>query len=142
MIKSRFNSHPFRPVFSICLLSLGLTLLSGCDFGGGGGGGGSNAAVQGVWALYENESLSGSPTFYGHFQPDNTFFFANNADGSGVRLTGTYTSSGNEVIGPFSNPPTGNGRIEARIENNRMVMSFIEYWHTPNKVIPLYGRKL
>jgi hypothetical protein len=128
-------------LFAVCIMGFGFLLLNGCDSGGGGGGGGSSS-FQGVWALYEQPSLAGSPTFYSHFQADKTFFFSNNADGSGVRLTGTYMSSGNELIGPFSNPPTGNGRIEARIENNLMIMDFIEFWHTPNKVIPLYGRRL
>ncbi|MGA0333062.1 MAG: hypothetical protein ACO3N7_03550 [Kiritimatiellia bacterium] len=116
----------------------------GCDLGGssGGGGGGGGGEFVGTWALYNGRTLSGRIVSYVHFKDDNTLFISNNADGSGVRVTGTYMVSGGELLGPFSNPPTGDGRIEARIDNGTLIMDFIEYWHTPEKTIPLSGRKL
>lgn len=142
---------PFQ--FSSLRLTLGLLLLAAVLFGsagcddtlsgggdkGGGGGSGSDAFV-GTWQLYKGKELGGDPIWYVHFRGDGTFFFSNFPDGTKVRSTGTYTVSGGQLTGPFANPPTGNGRVEAKLVGSMLDLDFIEYWHTPNKVVPYSGK--
>ncbi|MCC5851022.1 MAG: hypothetical protein JJU29_23280 [Verrucomicrobia bacterium] len=97
---------------------------------------------RGTWALYQGSAVGGTPYWYVHFQPDETFFISNAADGSGVRVSGTYTVSSGKLTGPFTNPGTGEGRVEATIQEGILKLDFIEYWHTPHKVIPFSGSKL
>lgn len=111
----------------------------GCE---GDGDGGSSGGFVGTWALYAGGAAQGTPTWYAHFKSDSTFFISNNRDGSGVRVTGTYSVSGGRLTGPFKNPGTGEGRVEATISGGVMNLQFIEYWHTPNKVIPYTGKKV
>jgi hypothetical protein len=110
----------------------------GCE----GGGGGSDSSFAGTWALYSGSLGQGTPSWYVHFISDGTFSISDNQDGSGVRVTGTYTESGGTLTGPFTNPGVGDGRVEATITDNVINLSFIEYWHTPNKVVPYVGSKL
>jgi hypothetical protein len=111
-----------------------MVMLAGCESGGGGGGGGGD--FEGTWAL------RGSPTWYIHFQSGGTFSMSDNADGTAVRVTGTYSVSDGTASGPFTNPGTGDGRIEATITDNVLNLKFIEGWHTPNKVISYTGTKI
>jgi hypothetical protein len=99
------------------------------------------SAFVGTWALYEGSAIQGNPTWYVHFKEDKTFFISDNADGTAVRVSGTYTESDGVLVGPFTNPGVGKGRVEATITNNIIHLDFIEYWHTPNKVIPYVGTK-
>jgi hypothetical protein len=100
------------------------------------------SAFVGTWTLYDGNTVQGSPVWYVHFKEDKTFFISNNANGTGVRVFGTWTESDGALVGPFTNPRVGEGRVEATITNNIMHLDFIEYWHTPNKVIPYSGTKL
>lgn len=125
-------------VLAAALGTLGL-VGAGCDSGDDGGGGGSAA---GVWALYAGTSVSGTPVWYLHLQSDGTYFISDGQDGSGVRVTGTYTQSGDSIVGPFTNPGVGEGSIEATISGGVMQLNFIEYWHQPHKVVPYAGQKL
>lgn len=95
----------------------------------------------GTWALYEGTSAQGTPTWYAHFQSDGTFFISNESDGGGVRVTGTYTVSGSNLVGPFTNKGTGDGRVEATLDGGVLQLDFIEYWHSPHKVIHYAGKK-
>lgn len=135
---------PFRRLLSSVIL-LTAFLFSGCDFyydsDGGGFPGSGDTPFLGTWALYNGRTLSGPVVSYVHFNSDETFFISNNANGSEVRVRGTYMVSDGNLLGPFSNPPTGNGRVEARIENGILIMDFIEYWHTPEKTLPLSGQR-
>ncbi len=113
---------------------------AGCDSGDDGGGGGGG--FGGVWALNGGDTVQGSPVWFAHFNPDGTYFISDNADGSGVRVTGTYSVSGGNLVGPFTNPGVGEGRVEATIADGVIHLNFIEYWHTPNKVVPYAGVKM
>lgn len=117
---------------------------AGCDSGDGGDGGGSGGGgdFSGIWALVSGSTGEGSIVWYAHFNSDGSYFISNNADGSGVRVTGTYSVSGGKLVGPFTNPGVGEGRVEATITDGVMKLDFIEYWHTPNKVVPYSGRKI
>lgn len=112
---------------------------TGCESDSKSGGGND---FPGTWALYQGSAVGGTPYWYVHFKSDNTFFISNQANGAGVRVTGTYNVSGGELIGPFTNPGTGEGRVEATIQGGILKLDFIEYWHTPHKVIPFSGSKL
>jgi hypothetical protein len=119
-------------------------LFAGCEGGGGGdgGGGGGSSSFVGTWTLYSGGAASGSPAWYANFNSGGTFNISDNADGSGVRVSGTYTVTDGSLVGPFTNPGVGEGRVEATISDNLLHMNFIEYWHTPNKVVPYTGTKL
>lgn len=122
-------------------LSLALTTgLMGC--GSSGDDTPEASAFVGTWTLYDGNTIQGSPVWYVHFKEDQTFFISNNADGTGVRVFGTWTESDGALVGPFTNPRVGEGRVEATITSNVMHLDFIEYWHTPHKVIPYTGSKL
>ena len=100
------------------------------------------AGVVGVWALQEGEAYTGATTWYITFNPDGTYAISNNADGSGQRVSGTYTDSGGAVTGPFTNPGVGNGRIDAVYSGNDILLDFVEYWHTPEKHVLYAGVRL
>jgi hypothetical protein len=113
----------------------------GCESGGGGDGGGDSSFV-GTWAIYDQTS-PGSPPWYVNFESDGTYFFSENEGGTeGVSGTFPYTVSDGQLVGPFTNPSAGDGRIEATITDGTLNMDFIEYWHTPNKVVPYTGTKM
>lgn len=114
----------------------------GCENGGGGDDDGGGGSVTGTWALFSGAAGEGSPAWYIHFNNDSTYFISDNQDGSGVRVRGTYDQSGSSVTGPFTNPGVGNGRIEATVNGSSINLNFIEYWHTPNKVVPYAGTKI
>lgn len=96
----------------------------------------------GTWALYEGSAVQGSPFWYATFNADGTFFISNDADGVEVRVSGTYTVSDGQLVGPFTNPGTGEGRVECSISGGILSMDFIEYWHDPYKHVPYTGEKL
>ena len=100
------------------------------------------SAFIGTWALYGGDTVQGSPAFYAHFKEGGTFNITNNADGTGQRVYGTWTEADGMLVGPFTNPGTGTGRVEATISNGVMHLDFIEYWHTPYKVLPFTGSKV
>lgn len=100
------------------------------------------SAFVGTWVLYEGDTVQGNPSWYVHFIDDGTFFISDNADGTRVRVSGTYSESNGALVGPFTNPGVGEGRVEAVIADGVISLDFIEYWHTPNKVVPYAGTKL
>ena len=102
-------------------------------------GGGNNSKFVGTWALGQG----GGTDWYIHFGADNSWNISNNADGSGRRVFGTYTVSGNTARGPMQNPGTGVGEIVAVLESDTTLgLDFIEHWHTPHKVIHYNSSKL
>jgi hypothetical protein len=122
-------------------LSLALTTgLTGCQSSGNDAP--EASAFVGAWALYEGNAIQGSPTWYVHFREDKTFNITMNADGTGQKVFGTWTEADGALVGPFTNPRVGEGRVEATIANNVMHLDFIEYWHTPHKVVPYTGSKM
>jgi len=126
--------------FVAALLAATLWLGTGCEDDGNGGG-----SFVGDWALWLNGTdLNGPPNFYYvHFRDDGSFFMSLNPDGSGQLGVGTYTVSDGLLVGPFSHPGVGDGRVEATLnDDGTMNYNFIEYWHTPNKVNPCTGKRL
>jgi hypothetical protein len=117
-------------------------LFAGCEDGGGDGGGSGSGSFAGTWALYAGSTVQVNPEWYVHFNSDGTFSISDNADRSGRRVSGTYTVSDGQAVGPFTNPGVGEGRVEARIEGETLRLDFIEYWHSPHKVVPYTGTKI
>ena len=127
----------------LSMVAVSLAVLTGCEGGGGGGGGESDGgSFVGTWALYSGTSVEGTPAWYVHFNADGTFTISNNADGSAQRVSGTYSVTDGALTGPFTNPGVGDGRVEATIENDTLSLDFIEYWHTPNKVVHYTGVRI
>jgi hypothetical protein len=102
----------------------------------------ANSSVVGVWALQEGSAYTGVPYWYITFNADGTYAISNNADGSGQRVYGTYTVSGETVTGPFTNPGVGDGRIDAAYVGDDMLLDFVEYWHSPEKHVLYAGKRL
>ena len=121
-------------VWMVAALAAMMWVGTGCENGGGGGG----DDFVGTWQIHE---AGGAPWFV-HFGADGTFFFSSAADGSGAGTTSTYTVSGGQAVGEFTNPGVGDGRIEATITDGTLNMNFIEYWHTPYNVVVYTGFKL
>ncbi len=111
-----------------------LSLLTGCESGGGGG---DDADVVGTWSLSGSEGA-----WYITFDQDSTWQISDYADGTGQRAYGTYSVSGNSVEGPMTNPGTGTGEIAATVDGDAIELDFIEYWHTPYKVVHYSGTRL
>lgn len=131
-----------RSVFGVLAgVAASVVFFTGCE-GGGGGGDDGNTSVVGSWALYSGRTIEGSPSWYAHFNADLSFTISDNSDGSAVRVSGTYTVSDDSLVGPFTNPGVGEGRVEATLTDGTMELDFIEYWHTPNKVVPYIGTRL
>jgi hypothetical protein len=95
----------------------------------------------GTWNLYEGSTVGGTPTWYVHFREDGSFAISDNADGTRQRVSGTYTVTDGNLVGPFTNPRVGEGRVEATITNGVISLDFIEYWHSPYKHVPYVGTK-
>ena len=131
-----------RSVFGMALAGAVLVLAgTGCESDSDSDDDGG-ADVVGTWALYSGGSIQGSPYWYIHFKPDGTYTISDNADGSARRVSGSYTTSGNTITGPFTNPGVGDGRIDATLDNGLLRLNFVEYWHTPNKVVPYTGKRI
>lgn len=99
-------------------------------------------AFIGTWAIYDQTHGAAPNAWYVHFRTDNKYFFSKNKDGSHSSPIETYDVSDNKLTGKFTNPNAGKGRIEAIIKNGAINMNFIEYWHTPYKVVKYIGHKV
>ncbi|HMO51448.1 MAG TPA: hypothetical protein PKE26_09590 [Kiritimatiellia bacterium] len=112
-----------------------------CDSGGGGRS--EEDRFVGTWAMHRGGTPAGEIAVYLHLKGDNTLLISNFPDGSRQRMTGTWSVQDGVLVAPFSNPPTGDGRIEAVLNADDVLeISFIEYWHTPNKVVPFAGTRV
>jgi hypothetical protein len=55
-------------------------------------------------------------------------------------FSGTYSINEGFLSGSFTNPGVGDGEIEGTLsEDDLFIMNFIEYWHSPAKVVPCVG---
>jgi len=126
----------------VAMMALVASFGTGCEDGdssggGGGGGGGGNNAFVGTWLVTKEGTVS-----YWMFYEDGTFR-KNRADqpiNGAIHFTGTYTVSGGTLSGKFTNPGIGTGEIECTISaNGRLIMDFIEFWHSPPKHVPCTG---
>jgi len=82
---------------------------------------------------------SNEGSLYAHFDSGNSFYLSDSADGTSGRLDGTYSVSGGKLTGSFTNPGVGDGAVEATISDNTIHLDFIEYWHSPAKVVAYTG---
>ncbi|MEX0596258.1 MAG: lipocalin family protein [Candidatus Paceibacterota bacterium] len=59
-----------------------------------------------------------------------------------THFTGTYSVNDGFLSGDFTNPGVGRGEIEGEINaGGTFLMDFIEYWHSPRKVVPCVGER-
>jgi hypothetical protein len=123
------------------VLAVAMWLGTGCEDNGGNGGGGGGNKFVGSWEIDDTTDPAYNP-WYVHFQADGTWYFSDFSDGTNPSGIFTYTISGGMLVGPFTNPGVGDGRIEATVQGNTISINFIEYWHTPYKVVPYTGIRL
>jgi hypothetical protein len=129
-----WTQMPFRLLTLIFLCFAG----AGCEDGGGSksnDGGGNSFA--GTWLI----TKEGQPSYW-IFNNDGTFRKnrTGEPENGGVHFTGTYSANGNALEGEFSNPGVGRGEIKAQIvSGGSLTMDFIEYWHSPAKVVRCTG---
>jgi hypothetical protein len=102
---------------------------------------GDSSGFVGHWVILD-QTFAGAQPWYVHFRDDGTWNFSDNADGSEPSGTYGYTIEGSTLVGPFENPGVGEGRIEATVDGDRIRIDFIEYWHTPHKVVPYAGTRM
>ena len=101
---------------------------------------GSEAKINdyaGVWLIKKEDTTS-----YWIFNEDGTFEKKRAGEGldDANHFVGTYTVSGGQLQGEFTNPGVGTGAIEGVLTtDDKLLMDFIEYWHTPPKVVPCTG---
>lgn len=128
----------------VALATMGLS--AGCeDDGGSSSDGGSVNSVVGKWAVSQGTTPSvDNATTWWEFRSDGTFTYYNDAGFTSEHLSGTYSQDGNSFSGPFVNPGVGDGRIEGTLSEDGQTfqMNFIEYWHSPPKVVPQAGARL
>ena len=97
----------------------------------------NNKAIAGTWALTD----ANNATWYIHFNLDGSWKITDDAAGIEYRVSGTYEFDGIDFKGPMVNPNVGEGRIEGQINGDVITLDFVEYWHTPHKVVPYTGVK-
>ena len=145
-----FNLNERNPVkqihrlFRAALLALVIPLcFSGCssdssDGSGGDSGGSDNSKFTGTWAL----SQGAGTLWYLIFNDDGSWLISDTADGSALRVFGTYSVDGNTAEGPMTNPGVGEGEIIAVLDGATLSLDFVEFWHSPPKHVPYVGTKL
>jgi hypothetical protein len=137
------------------LMTISFVFMVGC---GGGGGGEEDSIVEieednnevaipevvpnkfaGTWLISKEDTVS-----FWIFNENGTF----EKKRAGEPLTspnhfvGTYLITNGQINGEFTNRGVGKGEIEGIIApNGSFLMDFIEYWHTPPKVVPCIGVK-
>jgi hypothetical protein len=117
------------------MLSLTGFVVTGCEDSNDGGGGGN--AFVGTWLVSKEATTS-----YYVFNADYSFvkYRADEPIGGAVHFVGTYTVTDGALSGDFTNRGTGTGKIECTIAaDGRLVMDFIEYWHSPPKRVACTG---
>ena len=152
-------------VLAMVIMAFLFTFAAGC--GGGGGGSDSDDAVgnivsgnddvapvsvdesdtevdelagnefTGVWRIRKEDSSS-----LWIFNDDGTFIKkrADEPLDGATHFVGTYAVSEGDLSGSFTNPGVGTGEIRGSITaDGTLMMDFIEYWHTPPKVVPTVG---
>lgn len=124
------------------LAALAVFIGTGCENGSGDDGGDGGRSHVGTWALYPGTAVLGTIDSYIRFKGNGTYTISDNADGTGERVSGTWTRSGDAITGPFTNPGVGNGRIDCVLNSDVLVMDFIEYWQTPHRLVPYAGTQL
>lgn len=121
---------------AVMMSGCALLFATGCDIGGGGGDDGGGGSVVGTWLI----SKEGVPAYW-IFNEDGTF--QKNRGGEpingAVHFRGSYSSSGSSFSGSFTNPGIGKGEIEGKVSGDSLTLDFIEYWHSPAKVVPCVG---
>lgn len=91
----------------------------------------------GTWLIEKEGTYA-----YWIFKDDGTFIKkrAGESLGGSTHFTGTYSVNDGEISGDFTNPGVGRGEIEGTISSRGIfLMDFIEYWHTPRKVVACTG---
>ena len=101
---------------------------------------GDDVAVNnftGTWLITKEDTVS-----YWIFNENGTFIKKRAGEPlNGVtHFTGTYSVTDEFLTGDFTNPGVGEGEIQGIINGEGVfLMDFIEYWHSPRKVVPCTG---
>lgn len=143
-MKDQNRLNIFAPLALAVLLIIGMT---GCEIdrrsSGGESSGDDPSDFLGTWQIVDQSAGADNRPWYVVFQDDGTWYFSDAPDSgpdeSGVK---NYVVDGGILIGAFTNPNVGDGRIEASVTGNNLSLSFIEYWSTPEKIIPYAGTRL
>lgn len=99
----------------------------------------ANKTIVGTWKMV---CSSDNSVWYCHFNKDGSWNITNDVAGSIVRVYGTYSVTGNKYRGSMTNPGVGTGHIEGEFSEASITQDFVEYWHTPNKVVKYTGTKV
>lgn len=138
------NKFPNRLLGAI-VIAIMMGVVTAC--GGGGGSSetssGDNAVVLedfvGTWLITKEDTTS-----FWIFNQDGTFQKkrAGQPLNSPNHFVGTYSVNEGILQGEFTNPGVGDGEIQGTInENDVFLMDFIEFWHSPPKVVPCTGTR-
>jgi len=69
--------------------------------------------------------------FYLYIKSDNTFDWFIHPDDPSPHFSGTWSITGDTLIGPFTLPEVGNGELACTIDaSGSMKILFYEYWNT------------
>ena len=138
--------------FSTLLFAISFVFMVGCG-GGGSDNGDSIAEIEeeneeaveevvkndfaGTWLISKEDTVS-----LWVFNENGTFEKkrAGEPIDSANHFVGTYLITDGLISGKFTNPGVGRGEIEGSIApNGSFLMDFVEFWHTPPKVVPCIG---
>ena len=135
-----------KKTLTVAFLSLSIALFIGCESsdssnnvwnGESTQANENNEAIAGTWSLTDDNNF----TWYIHFNLDGSWKITNDAAGIKNRVHGTYEFDGLDFNGSMVNPNVGEGRIEGQINGDVITLDFVEYWHTPHKVVPYTGAR-
>ena len=85
----------------------------------------------GSWAV----SAATGAIYYLFIESNNTFVWYDNLGGP-AHFSGTWSFTGDTLIGPFTNQGVGDGDLVCTIANGVMNIDFVEHWYTPDKHVP------
>jgi len=120
--------------WAIAMMAIFIGFGAGCEGDSGDGGGGGN--LVGTWRIAKETTVSNWT-----FKEDGTFQKnrAGEPVGGSIHFAGTYSTRGSAFSGEFTNRGVGTGKIEGTVSGDSLTMNFIEFWHSPPKVVPCTG---
>ena len=134
-----------RTLLSIFLASA--LAIAGCESGGSSNDSGSASTATtttnpfvGGWHI--TSTSTAGLAWYLYIYSDSSFRLCDTADSSTPHLAGTYSLSGNTLVGSLTNPGVGIADVSATVSGSSISLTTIEKWYSPMQTNVFTGTKL
>ena len=121
-------------------------VIAGCESGGSNDKSDSATTTTsanpfvGGWHI-TSTSTSGL-AWYLYIYADSSFRLCDTSDSSTPHLAGTYSLSGNSLVGSLTNPGVGSADVSATVSGSSITLTTIENWYSPAQTNVFTGNKL